>query len=912
MKEINDLKVKLTELKPRNTSRKIQRRDMKLDKMEAKLKQKEQQIDVKNREFLNQQQQIDQLETELATLRKEKLNLQKAKSYYKQKGERVKQKDVDKTLVKEMKETIKTLESENAVLREQVDEALEGHKKISVFHNGKYDDAIRLVYIDLLQMGVSIKNCQNVVKSVLSNLMHVEIDRLPQKTLATLLTVEAQILAQAQAAEEILQCENATLHLDGTKKHFEEYSGFQISVGGGRSFSLGHQLMATGDTDSYIEATVNTVEELASALTDDENEKKTYVANLMMKIKNLMTDRHIVNKCYQHKFENLRKQYGEEIIDNWDTLTEDEKNKTAEVNGLFCGLHVIINMASASLKGLKEFEDHNEIVNNYNQQSAASELIRACAKAFMVTSGDEKSGDALEFKHFLDSMEQKFHFITFKHNRFNVLFHDAGAMYFHCKHVLEYLSSGRTSKCNKLLTAIHNGCENERILSECRALGLVGKLICGPLWRLLEDQNTSFFEMNEHWLQLKVFLEQYQQHPEDLLKGNQTFRGASIDKDEVYEKLIEPNAQYDKPTLEAIQSICRAMLPVITRQLEDQLPGGKYDNPSADLVQETSTAPLTNRLSEADFSDLDRSVNQAPQKGKASRSGTICYKRNKTKEYLKTLTKSKKEKYMKIARNLAKERAAQDGVKTLAVRKQRLLLQAKRIEKKEAAKQKKAERENNIREKLECEGVWTSYNIVSERLDGLSRTKKVQKIKDQILGHKLILKSNISDKSLFSWTKNKRNLTVAELQENLVAIINEVFQTHIPDTVHAINSIAPSAPVHTVQKRQMKRVCTHSKSAKSKKIKTVAVEKFKTGTFYAVAFENTWYPGECIQIESDTEATLKYLTHKGSLFQWPSREDVMVTNIKAVLCETEISPVCGGRLWNVTNKSEISSIFKDH
>jgi hypothetical protein len=57
---------------------------------------------------------------------------------------------------------------------------------------------------------------------------------------------------QAQAAEVMLGYDNNCLHLDGTKKRFTEYGGFQISTEAG-SFSLSHKVMPSGDADSYLQ-----------------------------------------------------------------------------------------------------------------------------------------------------------------------------------------------------------------------------------------------------------------------------------------------------------------------------------------------------------------------------------------------------------------------------------------------------------------------------------------------------------------------------------------------------------------------------------------------------------------------------------------------------------------------------------
>ena len=81
-----------------------------------------------------------------------------------------------------------------------------------------------MVYYDLLSMNVNIDNCKRVVKTVLETLTNRQIDRLPQKSVAATMMVEARLLAQMQASEAMLQGDCNVLHTDGTKLRFEELS----------------------------------------------------------------------------------------------------------------------------------------------------------------------------------------------------------------------------------------------------------------------------------------------------------------------------------------------------------------------------------------------------------------------------------------------------------------------------------------------------------------------------------------------------------------------------------------------------------------------------------------------------------------------------------------------------------------
>ena len=53
----------------------------------------------------------------------------------------------------------------------------------------------------------------------------------------------------------------------------------------------------------------------------------------------------------------------------------------------------------------------------------------------------------------------------------------------------------------------------------CKALGLVNKMIAGPLWRVLESQDISILDMNEKFCHLKSCLEQWSQNAIPVLSG---------------------------------------------------------------------------------------------------------------------------------------------------------------------------------------------------------------------------------------------------------------------------------------------------------------------------------------------------------------------------------------------------------
>ena len=739
----------------------------------------------------------------------------------------------------------------------------------------------------------------------------------PKKSLASIIAVEAQILSQAQAAEVMLGYDNNCLHLDGNKKRFTEYGGFQISTEAG-SFSLSHKVMPPGYADSYLQATKETFSELAESLSEENNEKNKLEAKLLMCVKSIMTDRHTVNKRYKKL---LEKEKETKIDVLGIEMTEEERDSACSVNGLFCGLHILPNMATAAFKGLQNFEKDNNISKEdfFDNNSVANSFIYEVTKAFIETSGCHKSGDGLEFNDFLSEKNEKNYLITFLHNRFNVLFIDGGAVFYHKKHILEYLESGRCSKSNKLLKSIQNRIKNETLLAECRALGIIGKLICGPLWRILEDQSISFFEMNDYWQILVEKFEEFSNDPTSLIKGDCILDNEHlITKDPVYETLFQTNIAFDEMTKNALTAICKHICPMLKRQLVDQLPGGKYYIPKNDIKTQCVPVPKTNRISEADFSALDRLEKNAPQTSTLAKSGIINYTNNKTSTFLNQISRDKRKKYFTLARRAALKRSRGDKHRKSCLRQHRLNIQQDRIEK----KHRKEERTNLYCQKLETqakkEGIWVTTEEAESKTSQVNNTKKRQLIRNQILFHSKLLKSKIPTKSLIKFQENKKQIQTEKMLSNLKTIIIANYEHEVPEFVLNINNAVPSnsgktkRPFQSKQRKRQNNTCkrvknrTEASSSEDKQNSIVTVDKYK---FYAIAFTDRWYPGLCTEVIDEQTAFFDFLHPSGKHFKWPHKTEKQRIHLAGILCEIFVEPVSNGKLFVVNEQDLVDKLF---
>ena len=74
-----------------------------------------------------------------------------------------------------------------------------------------------------------------ILKTIFKNMVNVDLDKVPQKSLAATMLVETEALSKMQVFEEIEKGDQNILLIDGKKYNI---GGFQVSTGSG-SYSLG-------------------------------------------------------------------------------------------------------------------------------------------------------------------------------------------------------------------------------------------------------------------------------------------------------------------------------------------------------------------------------------------------------------------------------------------------------------------------------------------------------------------------------------------------------------------------------------------------------------------------------------------------------------------------------------------------
>ena len=173
-----------------------------------------------------------------------------------------------------------------------------------------FSDATRQTLIELQGDGsVPASKCKTVIKAVAKHLFNTNLDEKDLPRLQTAINVadEGHILTKFQAAEKMLAGENLTLHTDGTSRNGKKIVGHQISLDSGETLSLCFTTVATEDSSTLLDVTVQLSQEIKDIFGADnsEEERDKIFQSLLSKLKSVVTDRAAVMKSFDQKLKKL-------------------------------------------------------------------------------------------------------------------------------------------------------------------------------------------------------------------------------------------------------------------------------------------------------------------------------------------------------------------------------------------------------------------------------------------------------------------------------------------------------------------------------------------------------------------------------------------------------------------------------
>ena len=615
------LEQKLSHFQPRNVHKREKRAHEKIQHME---------------------ETVQQLKQDVSELQQKLEKEQKQSSAYKSRWWRMKQKhqqckldqeeETNEDKLKILQEKLDELEQMNLELHECMGES----KTIQCFRNGRFTDDVRECCMNLLALNVGINNISKVINSVLSLSGHTA-DRLPSPSTLSNMLLEARSLAHLQIGEEVPKEEYTTLHSDATTKFGDKYGSFQISTEES-SYSLCLADMKSGstlDTKELLQETLCTIEEACKSIRG--NTDSHAGLKILSTIKNTMSDRHIVEKKFNCLLEAYRSEVLPTVIENWETLLEEQKAAMSKMNNFSCGLHFLVALADSASEVLKQWEVIHELP--ISQEPGTVRLIRTACKA-VHKHGSEQAGCRVAFASHL-----RRHGITnvplakFKGNRFNVVFHDGAGVYYLHHHLVSFFDRVYGTP-NKLLQAVLEDLKNPVLVAGCRAMGIISKSVTGPLWRVMESKLT-ISQLSRVYQDMDQAFQRWSDDASVLLAREEMVAPEYARSDPIAEELFK-ECDSDDIVQELLQMLFKAFHLTAARLLGDHLEEGEYAEPSPQTVKETMSVPATNVRSERDFALLDRLMREKPNASTIAIEAMVLYCNNKTAKWLSQKSEEEK------------------------------------------------------------------------------------------------------------------------------------------------------------------------------------------------------------------------------------------------------------------------------
>ena len=435
-------------------------------------------------------------------------------------------------------------------------------------------------------------------------------------------------------------------------------------------------------------------------------------------------------------------------------VLQRKKKSLSNVNQFFCGLHFLVGLADQAEACLKIWENllfGNEKIGSLahggysNGESGTTRLIRTVCKSVQ-EKGCEKSGRMFSFiTHMKELGVNQIPLYPFLGNRFNILFLNGAGVFSLYSFLLDFFIKVETE--NKLLGAVSNDLKVNAYKAGCKALGLIDKLVTGPLWRAMIEEKTALNMTTKYQHMLSCF-EKWANDPSLFLSGVDSIFPHLLTRDQLFDDLTKPS-DIDDMAKQCLEIIFGGFVVVSKRMLEDHLLGGALDNPSENLKSEAKAVPTTNADSERDFGMLDHLMKLKPKALDLVYEGIIMFNRNKTGEWRDSLDK----KSLSLA--MTKARESKNFQQQLFFDRKKKIWKRK-VEKFQTAteeklckqKEKALEKENLLTSLQEFGGLWSSDEI-EEKLSALSNIqKKRQALKVQLSFRQKVLEAKC-DKSLF-------------------------------------------------------------------------------------------------------------------------------------------------------------------
>ena len=113
------------------------------------------------------------------------------------------------------------------------------------------------------------------------------------------------------------------------------------------------------------------------------------------------------------------------------------------------------------------------------------------------------------------------------------------------------------------------------------------------------ESEKFVLEMSVHYQSMLVLFEKWASDCTLFVKGEESLFPELVHKDDQYNMLLQPNEEIDQSTIQCLELIFGSFIVVSNQMLKDHLKGGKYADPSRELmISQNQHQPPMQKLKE--------------------------------------------------------------------------------------------------------------------------------------------------------------------------------------------------------------------------------------------------------------------------------------------------------------------------
>ena len=390
--------------------------------------------------------------------------------------------------------------------------------------------------------------------------------------------------------ESMVEDDNLTLYMDETSKHGQKYMVYGVTGPSQVPHVLGLKLIPSKSAKDTLNTLEETLTEIGTTI-----HNPNYGEEFVVKLQNTMSDRAATEVKFNSLLEGYKVKVIEELEHKLGCLSEEQKGKMLEINHFFCGLHLLVSLAETFSTALKAYEKENKelgCVGALNVKECAGfvksteaapiRYVRTAAQLF-ARGADEKSGCFSQFNVYLQQQNEANLLVPFRHNRFNIIFHDGAAVYHLNSHITNFLEKVHGTTNSLMKAVLADSCELYCVAG-ARVLGSLCMFITSPLWRIIEDKSLHIGDMGPIYTELVDFLKccaSSKGAAASLLCGENLpdIISSYVKRDHVANHLVLPDPT-DELATDILKYVCVKLADKLSSLVSDHLPEGKHHNMS--------------------------------------------------------------------------------------------------------------------------------------------------------------------------------------------------------------------------------------------------------------------------------------------------------------------------------------------